>query len=149
MSADIRTIDWTASAVCAELHAETFPDPWSEAALRSLLAQPNVHGRLAMAQGPAGFILMRTARDEAEVLTLAVRPALRRLGLGAALLRAGETAATDDGAQRLFLEVSETNQAARRLYSAAGWREAGRRPRYYADGADAVLMEKTAGPRAG
>lgn len=146
MSADIRNIEWTASAVCAALHAETFPDPWSEASFRSLLAQPRVDGRLAMAQGPAGFILMRSTLDEAEVLTLAVRPALRRLGLGAALLKAGEAAAAARGAQRFFLEVAQTNRAARELYARAGWRETGRRPGYYASGDDAVLMEKSAEP---
>jgi ribosomal-protein-alanine N-acetyltransferase len=42
----------------------------------------------------------------------------------------------------MFLEVSATNDAARRLYDGAGFVEVGRRPRYYADGTDAVLMQR-------
>ena len=41
-----------------------------------------------------------------------------------------------------FLEVSDRNIAAQKLYRAAGYRDAGRRSRYYSDGSDAVIMEK-------
>jgi ribosomal-protein-alanine N-acetyltransferase len=142
-------LDASAAALCAALHAEAFAEPWSEASLRALLVQPHVDARLAVeAERPLGFILMRTALDEAEVLTLAVRPSARRRGVGAALLAAGEADARARGAGRLLLEVSERNVAALALYAAAGWRTIGTRPRYYADGAAARLMEKTARPPA-
>jgi ribosomal-protein-alanine N-acetyltransferase len=44
------------------------------------------------------------------------------------------------GAVEIFLEVAEPNAAARALYACAGAREVGRRPRYYADGADALVL---------
>ncbi|HEY1152975.1 MAG TPA: ribosomal-protein-alanine N-acetyltransferase RimI, partial [Pseudolabrys sp.] len=37
------------------------------------------------------------------------------------------------GVTAVFLEVSENNAAARRLYARAGFREVGRRPNYYRD----------------
>ncbi|WP_332657930.1 GNAT family N-acetyltransferase [Brevundimonas sp.] len=124
----------------AALHAEAFDAPWDAAAFGSLLGQAGVH----LAETPDGFILMRTAADEAEILTLAVRPGARRRGLGAELVARGAAEAAARGATRLFLEVADDNDAARALYAGAGFEEAGRRPRYYAraDGSrrDALLL---------
>ena len=50
------------------------------------------------------------------------------------------------GATRAFLEVRATNSAAIALYREAGFRETGRRTRYYADGDDALLMSARLGP---
>ena len=44
------------------------------------------------------------------------------------------------GARAAFLEVSIGNKAARALYERAGFAPAGRRPRYYADGTDALVL---------
>ncbi|MEJ6789390.1 GNAT family N-acetyltransferase [Brevundimonas sp. BR2-1] len=129
-----------AAARLAALHAEAFDAPWDAAAFDSLLGQVGVH----LAESPDGFILMRTAADEAEILTLAVRPGARRRGLGAELVARGAAEAVARGATRLFLEVADDNAAARALYARAGFAEAGRRPRYYArpDGSrrDALLL---------
>lgn len=128
------------AARLAVLHAEAFDAPWDTAAFESLLGQAGVH----LAEGPDGFILMRTVADEAEILTLAVRPGARRRGVGAELVARGAAQAVARGARRLFLEVADDNEAARALYARAGFEEAGRRPRYYAraDGSrrDALLL---------
>ena len=44
------------------------------------------------------------------------------------------------GADRMLLEVGAGNAAALGLYAAAGFVEIDRRPRYYRDGADAVVL---------
>ena len=97
-----------------------------------------------MLEDPDGFILLRAVADEAEILTLAVRPAARRRGLGARLVQEGVVAAAARGATRLFLEAAQDNIAALALYARAGFAEAGRRPGYYArpDGGrqDALLL---------
>jgi ribosomal-protein-alanine N-acetyltransferase len=46
------------------------------------------------------------------------------------------------GAHRLLLEVREDNAGARAFYDAAGFAELGVRPRYYGDGAAAVVLER-------
>ena len=120
----------------ASLHASAFADCWSAAAFESLLEAPGVH---ALA-GANGFVVVRVVADEAEVLTLAVAPAARRAGLGRALGNAAAALARDLGAERLHLEVSIENTAARALYAAMGFVETGRRARYYADGADALVL---------
>ncbi|OYX58283.1 MAG: ribosomal-protein-alanine acetyltransferase [Brevundimonas subvibrioides] len=124
----------------ADLHAAAFDAPWPAKAFADLLGQAGV-----FLEGEAdGFVLIRTVADEAEILTLAVRPAARRKGLGARLLRAATVRAAAIGATRMFLEVAEDNAPARALYGALGFEAAGRRPRYYprADGpaVDALLL---------
>jgi len=124
----------------AALHAEAFDTPWDAASLTALLASPGVFA----VEQPDGFILIRVVADEAEILTLAVRPAARRSGLGGRLVEAAVVRAAALGAERMFLEVAEDNVAARALYARAGFREAGRRRSYYArsDGSreDALIL---------
>ena len=119
----------------AALHATSFDRPWPAAAFADLVARPGV---TAIAV-PDGFILIRVVADEAEVLTLAVRPGARGRGQGRRLVLEGATVAAAAGAGRLFLEVAEDNAAARALYERAGFSVVGRRPGYYArEGAAAV-----------
>ena len=134
----------TEAARLAAIHAEAFDRPGettgSAAAFADLLIQAGVFAVAAA----DGFILMRAVADEAEILTLAVRPAARRGGLGGRLVGEGVLAAAARGATRVVLEVAEDNLAARALYERTGFVEAGRRPGYYAaaDGGrrDALLL---------
>jgi len=90
----------------------------------------------------AGFIVARkTAPDEREILNIAVLSEYRGLGIGEALLRAlvfsGETG-------DVFLEVRESNDAARRLYERVGFEEVGRRPGYYEDPPETAVIMRIA-----
>jgi ribosomal-protein-alanine N-acetyltransferase len=91
----------------------------------------------------AGYSVLIFAADEAELANLAVAAAERRLGIGRILLDDVIAEAGTRGANRIYLEVRESNAAARALYSQAGFREMGRRRRYYsAPVEDAVIMVK-------
>ncbi|MCX7684005.1 MAG: GNAT family N-acetyltransferase [Acetobacteraceae bacterium] len=127
------------AAALAAIHAEAFPpaEAWGEAAIAGLLATP---GTAALLCGREGMAMLRVAADEAEILTLAVRPGARRRGLGRALLAAAMAAAAAAGARRMLLEVAEDNAAARALYAAAGFAPVGRRPGYYPGGGDALVL---------
>ena len=118
----------TDPARLAALHAQAFAAPWSEAEFADLLQQAGVFA----VEEPDGFILIRVVLDEAEILTLAVRPQARRIGLGGRLVGQGAVRAAQAGAVRLFLEVAEDNVAARALYERAGFAQIGRRKAYYA-----------------
>jgi len=119
----------------ADLHAAAFAAPWTAGTFAELLVQPGVFAETA----DDGFILIRVVADEAEILTLAVRPEARRRGLGARLAAAAAARAAALGAERLFLEVAQDNAAARGLYARSGFVEVGRRRGYYArPGAAAV-----------
>jgi ribosomal-protein-alanine N-acetyltransferase len=123
----------------ATIHAASFspPDSWGRDVFDLQLALPNVFGLL---DGTDGVILVRTAADEAEILTLAVVPGARRRGAGLALLQESASIAAALGARAVFLEVSVTNIAAHALYTKVGFVQAGRRKHYYSDGSDAVVL---------
>lgn len=138
-----------ASGVLAALHHEAFApaDRWSGDAFALLLGLPGHVALLALADGqPRGFVLGRVVAGEAEVLTLAVPPALRRAGTGRALMRGLMHEAARRGAGVLFLEVGEGNVAARALYGSLGAAQAGRRRRYYPDGSDALVLRLPLSP---
>jgi len=125
-------------ALLAELHAGCFTERWDALAFAKLLATPGAFALLAVDdEMPLGFALARLAGGEAELLSIGVPPPGRRRGTGAALLAAVRARV---GAAPLFLEVAAGNAAAIALYSAAGFRQVGRRAAYYANRQDALVM---------
>lgn len=132
-------------AELSQLHQRCFrvPRPFSTEEFAALLAAPTIY--LCTATG--GFALGRAVAGEAELLTLAVDPALRRQGYGRDLLRRFAAEAARRGAASAFLEVAAGNDAARALYASESWQETGRRKGYYqlGDGQseDAIVMQKT------
>jgi len=123
----------------AAIHAASFPprEAWGADAIGLQLALPGVFGLI---EERGGMLLGRIAADEAEVLTLAVTPGARRQGMGTGLLWEAKARMVSHGASVVFLEVAASNVAALSLYRAEGFVEVGRRPRYYADGSNAVVM---------
>ena len=114
-----------------------------EGALRSATAEVLI-AQDAASGAPLGHAIGQIAGDVGEVLELGVAPGARRAGLGAALLAALEHALTRRGASEIWLELRADNAAALALYQGAGYAVTGARRRYYSDGADAILMGKTA-----
>jgi ribosomal-protein-alanine N-acetyltransferase len=123
----------------AEIHRTAFPatEAWSRDVM---LLQLGMQATFGLVYSRAGMILGRVAADEAEILTLAVDPGQRRRGIGTALLSAAMARAANLGATFMFLEVAVTNGAARALYVAHGFTEAGLRRHYYTDGPDALIL---------
>ncbi len=126
------------------LEAESFDHPWRTAEIAAELAKP---GTLALGLfGESGAldasVLFSTVLDEAELLRVATRPAVRRKGYGRTLLEAGLERLRRAGIAAVFLEVDEGNLPARELYRQLGFAEIGRRPAYYRDGAAAVLYRR-------
>jgi ribosomal-protein-alanine N-acetyltransferase len=130
----LRPLRAEAAAECARIHATGFAYPWSVAEMEALIADPAAVGTSALDPASAklrGFALSRVAADEAEVLTIAVDPALRRAGVGRDLLRAHLGAVAAAGAAKLFLEVDEANAAALALYARERFVKVGERRGYY------------------
>lgn len=130
----------------AALHATSVEDAWSEADFGTLLTSPGVFALLArIGDSPMGFVLVRIAADEAEILTLAVSPASRRQGIGRALVESATETVASAGAGALFLEVAEDNGPALALYEGCDFAQIGRREGYYARGAerlDALILRR-------
>ena len=130
------TASWLDAA--ATIHAACFPEaPWDRAAIAALLANPHVFGLIDPA---GGLVLCQAVPPEGEILTIGVAPGARRRGLGRALLARALDAMRATGVTAVLLDVAEDNDAARALYAAAGFRQCGRRRRYYETGADALLL---------
>ena len=88
-----------------------------------------------------GFFILRRVDDEAQLVDLAVRSADRGKGFGRTLLDAAADASRAWACAQLTLEVSAANEPALRLYQRAGFQIVGRRPKFYNDRSDAILMD--------
>ena len=121
-----------------EVDRRSLPKPWGERIWRDELASPfGLYLVLELDGEVIGQIGVRSVLDELHITTIAVLPEHRRRGHARALI-GGALAAYPD-ARFVHLEVRPTNRTARVLYTSLGFRETGRRPRYYGD-EDAVLM---------
>jgi ribosomal-protein-alanine N-acetyltransferase len=124
-------------------------DAWSEslvaAGVRGEL--PTITYLVAEVDGRVvGHAVASVVAEIAELQRMAVDPPHRRTGLATALLEGVLTLARGGGADRLLLEVREDNTAAIAFYEAAGFEELDRRPRYYRDGATAVVLRRDVTP---
>lgn len=127
---------------CAGLHASSFTYPWPAEDIETLLLATSTLADGAFGKGNEmlGFILSRFAADEAEILTIAVKPRRRGLGIASRLMKANMARLQAAGAKSWFLEVEAQNVAALALYKRFGFEQVGERKSYYrkADG-DAAL----------
>jgi ribosomal-protein-alanine N-acetyltransferase len=87
----------------------------------------------------AGFaVARRTAPDELEILSVAVDPPFRRRGVARKLIQ--EVLAGHRGA--VFLEVRQSNVAARKLYHSLGFETIAVRKEYYPDSGEPAIVMK-------
>lgn len=91
-----------------------------------------------------GFLVARHVSEEWELENIVVSEGNRGNGIGTALLDELLLRAQRSQSHSLFLEVRESNLAARALYAKSGFEEIGRRKGYYSNPPDeAVLYRKT------
>ena len=120
---------------------------WSEAEYRRLFAEA---GRVTLVIGEAavqGFVVGRNLGPEWEIENIAVASSAQRRGLGKRLVQELLDLARSRGAQAVFLEVRESNRAARALYSKMGFIESGRRTCYYHNPEEDALVCKKLFPQ--
>ncbi|MBI2362224.1 MAG: ribosomal protein S18-alanine N-acetyltransferase [Elusimicrobia bacterium] len=91
--------------------------------------------------GVCGYAVAWLVGGEAQLLTISVRAAERRRGAARALMTMLCDRARAAGCAKVTLEVAESNAPARALYAGLGGRVVGRRPKFYNDGSDALLMD--------
>ena len=118
-------------------------DAWTEPLIREGLEGrlPTIHYLAArIGDELAGYAVVSLVAEVAELQRIAVAPDHRRAGVASALIEALVDLAADTEADRVLLEVREDNEAALGCYTQSGFEEIDRRPRYYRDGAAAVVM---------
>jgi ribosomal-protein-alanine N-acetyltransferase len=126
--------------VMEESFDPSFGEAWTGPQCAGLLPMPGVWMTLARdGDAVVGFSLSRIVLIEAELLLLAVSKNGQRAGIGRRLLERFIGLAADRGAEKLYLEVRDGNEAVR-LYNALGFREIGRRRNYYT-GKDGQLYD--------
>ncbi len=123
------------------IERECFTLPWSEEQCRAAFTQKAFAAfGLFCGEDLVGYISIYHTGDELEILNLAVRPQIRRLGHGKRILRTTLRMARKMDIHRVLLEVRRSNKAAILLYEGCGFQHVGQRRNYYADtGEDALI----------
>lgn len=138
------------AAALARVDAATSMQPWSALMFRAEVARGD---RWYVVAGPeddpgevVGYAGIARLADEVHVMGIAVLPSQQGQGCGRQLLTAlcREAAASSAA---MLLEVRPSNTSARHLYRTAGFTQVGRRPGYYPDGEDALLLWRPADDR--
>lgn len=163
---EIRPAEPSDLAEVAEIEAASIPQPWSLKSFSEALRSPNVIFLVAEKSGTeetvetgssaaeevpeengmkkiVGYCVLYTASDEGEIPAIAVEKKYRRRGIARELLRKAAALAEQKNVRRIFLEVRESNRAAKSLYESAGFLTDGKRPRFYAEPVeDAWIMHQ-------
>lgn len=125
-----------------EVEAECFKIPWSknsfEMELKNMAARYVVAKEDGIVVGYGGVWLII---DEGHVTNIAVRKNYRGKQIGSEVLSALIEICKARNINSITLEVRVSNEPAKKLYAKYGFKEAGIRPKYYADNnEDAMIM---------
>ena len=134
----IRAAEVDEAPAVTDLLAQTIGGTQNNEQVRAWIAAPD---RLVLVDPEIrGVILGLCIGSEAEITDVAVSPRFRQAGLGRALVRAFLDVTQRGQVDSVFLEVRASNDAAIALYSGEGFANVGRRPSYYDDGEDALVL---------
>ena len=131
-------------SVIAAIERASFGDPWSVESFASVLDLSHI--RFLVAQHRTaddsllGYVVAITLAEEGEIANLAVAPTARRHGIGGLLLDRIVKETTAAGVSALYLEVRESNLAARALYHSRDFLPVGRRSGYYRQPSEDALL---------
>ncbi len=129
-------------AAVAALEAQVFPDPWPAHLYAQEVCQSLRFQRVVYNAGGylSAYLFACWQADELHVLKVATHPMYYGLGLATTLLHEAAAEAVRGHGRGIILEVRPANHRAVQLYRHLGYRVIGRRPRYYGDGEDALVM---------
>ena len=133
----------------AEIHATSFSHPWSDGELEKMFSNEAYKCLVARPpksekSNPSGFVFVRSIVEEAEIITIAIKPSARRKGIARRLMQAVIRTLEYDRKKKLFLEVDEANLAAIKLYKSLGFKKVGEREGYYSNNASQSGKKSTA-----
>ena len=121
-------------SVIMALETQAFPQGWSA----QVWAEEIEHHYVVVADD-AGVISMGMVSETADLRRVIVAESRRHQGLGSLLLDHGRSWALDQGAEEIFLEVSQGNEAAISVYERNGFEILATRHDYYRPGEDALV----------
>lgn len=126
----------------AMLEQEIFSNPWSKKSFQDALqSEYTVYFVAEEEMGIIGYCGVWLSAETGDLCNMAVLPSCRRQGIGRRLQEKAIHSAIGRGAEEIFLEVRESNQAAFALYEKFGFQKTGIRKGYYrAPTEDAIVM---------
>ena len=142
-----KPLDAAHSAAVAALEARIMgSDAWNEHLVADELPRTDRTWWAAYSGASDGLRLIGYAGGwivdgDVQILKVGVDPAWRRHGIARELLSRVASDARDLGARTCSLEVRAGNEGAQAFYRALGFESLGKRPRYYSDGEDALIMQ--------
>jgi ribosomal-protein-alanine N-acetyltransferase len=129
-----------------QIERSSFADPWTEESFRRLLGGDSAIFQVIEYPPDfrvAGYVIAFAVGEDAELLNVAVESKCRGKGLAGQMLDAVLMELGGRGVRTAFLEVRESNSAARALYGSRGFTEIGRRRNYYRRPVeDALVMRR-------
>lgn len=132
--------DWNERQFCAEIAAG-----YALCVVYEDAAQFNTFNEDPRLRGDdiLGYAIFHLMGPDSELLSIAANASHQRAGIGTALLNAGLAHLDFAKGDKMFLEVREGNTKARRFYEKHGFEPYAERKKYYADGENAILYQKT------
>lgn len=126
----------------AALEQAAFPVPWKREYFEAEIGAAHRYNRVAVGEKGefAGYVFCAFAAGELHVNKIAVTDRHRRQGVATLLMDDVLAFARSSHVEEIYLEVRVSNRPARAFYAGLGFRETGRRSRYYLDGEDALVL---------
>lgn len=145
MEYHIRPMEDRDISTVEQIEKSIFSLPWSVKSFADAANTPeNVYLVCECTGEIAGYCGMWTVLGEGNITNIAVSPAYRRSGVAEALLKELERRARLKDVTIFFLEVRQSNEAAKRLYEKLGYSPIGVRKRFYEKPVeDAIVMSKS------
>jgi len=115
------------------LEKESFTDPWPRKAFEIQLGDGSsiMLAARAAAGEIIGYLCAYLIFEELQLASVAVKEGFRRQGIARRLILEMMRHGRGVGAKEIWLDVRESNEAARRLYEELGFKEVYRRKNYY------------------
>jgi ribosomal-protein-alanine N-acetyltransferase len=134
-SAFLRDLKEIPPDLCAQIHQEAFSrNSWSAQSFQELFALNSTFGKALWSPSEEscwGFYMAQCAADSCDLLTILVQKCQKKKGWGVFLLESFLEDARQKGVKKIFLEVAADNHAAISFYKKSGFKNIGKRPKYY------------------
>lgn len=140
---DLRRLTNADTNVLFNFEKGIFSDCYSFYSCNQELLNPNKeYYILSENEQDIGYVGLLKILDEAEILRIAIKKDMQDKGYGKNLLNLVVEQLKSQGINKIYLEVSEKNSTAIKLYETLGFVRVGKRKDYYKDGATAINMER-------
>ncbi|MFV0466995.1 MAG: ribosomal protein S18-alanine N-acetyltransferase [Lachnospiraceae bacterium] len=138
-----RAAEITDLEIVVRIEQECFSMPWSKIAFAACLDHTHICFILAEYCGEvAGFSVLYSSVEEAELTNIAVRESFRKKGIAEGLMESNLAFVRQRNITNVFLEVRKSNQAAIHLYKKFQFSELGIRKNFYEEPReDAIVMK--------